>query len=266
MIHSGRRSEGTWRRRLVPGARRWAVVVAAIIAAYVALLLRPEALLAHEVRVQNLALHASNPLPPEAERLAEQVLARIQRSPFYDAREVYRVFLCSSPAEFAFFAREQRNVGAISMVGLTGHAFVRPSDIRQKRLIGPKGRLLHDDRDLVYFITHELAHTMVARRVGRLQYLRLAVWQQEGYADTLAKEHFDYERMLSAFLRKDRRLDPGASGLYLRYQLMFESQLRTGLTAQQLLAEPRDPAPVEALLALEAGSSPAVHEQRVYRR
>jgi hypothetical protein len=62
MIHSRRRSGGSWRRRLVASARRVAVVVTAIIAVYVALLLKPEVLLAHEVRVQNLALHASTPL------------------------------------------------------------------------------------------------------------------------------------------------------------------------------------------------------------
>jgi len=252
MIYSRRGWAGPWRRRLPPSLRRVAVVLAAIITAYVALLLKPEVLLAHEIRVQNLALHASKPLPAEAQGLAERVLARIRRSPFYDAGGEYHVYLCSSPAEFAFFARSQRNVGAISMVGLTGHAFVRPSDIRQNRLIGPKGHAISDDRDLVYFIAHELAHTMVARRVGRLAYLRLAVWQQEGYADALAKEHFDYAGALAAFLAKDRRLDPEASGLYLRYQLMFESQLREGHTAEQVLSDPRDPAPVLAGLELEA--------------
>lgn len=252
MIQSRRWLAGPWWRRLVPSLRRLGVVVAAIIAAYIALLLKPEVLLAHEVRVQNLALHASNPLPAGAEQLAERVLARIQRSPFYDPNAEYDVYLCSSSAEFALFARGQRNVGAISMIGLTGHAFVRPSDIPQNRLIGPKGHVISDDRDLVYFIAHELAHTLVARRVGRLAYLRLAVWQQEGYADALAKERFEYDRVLAAFLAKDRRLDPEASGLYLRYQLMFESQLRAGLSVEQVLAEPRDPAPVVARLELEA--------------
>lgn len=257
MIHSRHWFASEWRRRLGASVRRAALVLAAIIAAYLVLLLKPELLLAHEVRVQNLALHASTPLPPAAQRLAERVLARIQQSLFYDAQAEYDVYLCSSPAEFALFARWHRNVGAISMVGLTGHTFVRPSDIQNNRLIGPKGRPISDDRDLVYFIAHELAHTMVARRVGRIAYLRLAVWQQEGYADVLAKEHFDYERALAAFHARDRRFDPAASGLYLRYQLMFESQLRAGLTAERVLAEPREPAPIEAELAAEARALPS---------
>src|SRR6187551_528771 len=98
------------RRRVL---HRAAVVVSAIVAAYIALLLNPEVLLAHEVRVQNLALHASEPLPEGTERLAKAVLARIQRSPFYESGDEYHVYLCGSPAEFALFTRGQRHVGAI---------------------------------------------------------------------------------------------------------------------------------------------------------
>jgi len=241
------------RRQVV---RRAAAVVAAIVAAYIALLLNPEVLLAHQVRVQNLAFHASEPLPEGTERLAKAVLVRIQRSPFYEPGDEYHVYLCGSPAEFALFARGQRDVGAISMVGLTGHAFVRPSDIPQNRLIGPKGHAVSGDRDLAYFIAHELAHTMVARRVGRVTYLRLAAWQQEGYADYLAKERFDYEQTLAAFRANDPSLDPARSGLYLRYQLMFESQFRAGLTIEELLNQPRDPGPVMAGLEVEARAPP----------
>jgi len=231
------------------------VVVLLVIASYLALLLNPEVLLAHEIRVQNLTLHASTPLPKTALRLAEQVLERIQRSPFYEAHDEYHVFLCDSRAEFALFARGLRNVGAISMVGLTGHAFVRPSDITGNRLIGPRGAVVPGERDLVYFIAHELTHTMVARRVGRIAYSRLEVWQQEGYADHVAKlGRFDYTRSLNAFHTGAPELSPARSGLYLRYQLMVESQLFAGLTASELLSRPRDAAAVEAALQIEARS------------
>lgn len=252
MIQFPRWSGSARWQKTVRSVRRGVVAVATIMAAYLALLLNPEVLLAHEIRVQNLGFHASRPFPAGTQRLLQQVLDRIQRSPFYDADDEYDVYLCSSPAEFALFARGQRNVGAISMVGLTGHAFVRPSAISENRLIGPMGQPIPGERDLAYFIAHELAHTMVARWVGRLEYLRLRVWQQEGYADVLAKERFDYSEALAAFRAKDRRLDPDASGLYLRYQLMFENQLRAGLSAEQLLSRPRDPAPVTAQLELEA--------------
>jgi len=233
--------------------RRLLVVALLVIASYVALLLNPEVLLAHEIRVQNLTLHASSPLPGAASRLAEQALERIQRSPFYEADDEYHVFLCGSPGEFALFARGQRNVGAISMVGLTGHAFVRPSDIPGNRLVGPRGAVVPGERDLVYFIAHELTHTMVARRVGRIAYLRLEVWQQEGYADHVAKQgRFDYMRSLAAFHTGEPELSPARSGLYLRYQLMVDSQLRAGLTASELLSRPRDAAAVEAALQVEA--------------
>lgn len=233
--------------------RRLLVAVLVVVATYVALLLNPEILLAHEIRMQNLTLHASTPLPEAASRIAEEVLDRIQRSPFYESDHEYHVFLCSSFGEFALFARGQRNVGAISMVGLTGHAFVRPSDISGNRLIGPRGTRLPAERDLVYFIAHELTHTMVARRVGRVAFLRLEAWQQEGYADYVAKlGRFDYPRVLAAFHAGAPALDPARSGLYLRYQLMVESQLRAGLRAAELLSRPRAARDIEAGLHAEA--------------
>jgi hypothetical protein len=50
------------------------------------------------------------------------------------------------------------------------------------------------DRTLTYYIAHELAHTMVARRIGRRSYHALAPWQQEGYADYVGKGGaFDFD-------------------------------------------------------------------------
>lgn len=59
----GRRRARAWLGRIPRVARRVAALVSAIAAAYIALLLNPDVLLAHEVRVQNLALHASKPCP-----------------------------------------------------------------------------------------------------------------------------------------------------------------------------------------------------------
>lgn len=73
MIQSRRWLAGPWRRRLVLSLRRLGVVVAAIIAAYIALLSKPEVLMAPEVRVQNLALHASNPLPAASSSSSKRV-------------------------------------------------------------------------------------------------------------------------------------------------------------------------------------------------
>jgi hypothetical protein len=139
----------------------------------------------------------------------------------------------------------------VSQVYLTGNAFVRPSRIEKDRLIGPGGNEVAGERTLTYFIAHEVTHTMVARRLGRLAYHRLAAWQQEGYADYVGKARgdFDFEAALAGLRSDQKELDPARSGLYLRYQLLTEYSLgQLGQTPEELLAFHRAKQPLEAAL------------------
>lgn len=228
-----------------------ALVVVGAFGLYVALLLHPDPLFAHEARVENIVLHAREPLPPAALDVARAVHERVARSPFHEPADTYHVYLCDTPELFGFVSVQHPNAGAISQVGLTGNVFLRPSRIERDRLIGPRGNEVPGERTLTYFMAHEITHTMVARRLGRLAYFRLAAWQQEGYADYVGKGgDFDFEATLAAFRAGEKELDPARSGLYLRYHLLTAYALDAlGLTPEALLAEPRPRAPLEAALA-----------------
>jgi hypothetical protein len=238
----GRAAVRRWARR---GARALLLSVAAF-ALYVALLLNPHPLFAYEVRFANVVLHAPRPLPDQAIHLARAAHDRIARSPFFSATDEYDVYLCDTPALYAFVSLKP-GTGAVSQVYLDGNVFLRPSVIERDRLIGPRGNEVPGDRTLTYYIAHELAHTMVARHVGRLSYHALAAWQQEGYADYVGKAGaFDFEAMWAAFRAGALELDPKRSGLYLRYHLLTAYALeRQGLTPEELIARPRSSAPLE---------------------
>lgn len=227
--------------------RRAAVFSVTVVAAYSAILVNPWILFDHEVRAENVVFHARDPFPPEAGAIARAARERVARSPFFDPGDEYHVYFCDTPAFFAFFALWNRGVGAVAQVGVTGNVFMRPSRIERDRLLGPSGNEVPGERTLTYFVAHELTHTMVARRLGRIAYFGLETWQQEGYADFIGKGgEFDYDSALDGFRAGRRELDPAASGLYLRYQLFTEHLLlRRGLGAEDLLGEPRDPAPIE---------------------
>ncbi|HTV24185.1 MAG TPA: hypothetical protein VMG12_36080 [Polyangiaceae bacterium] len=216
---------------------------------YVLLLLHPGSLFAYDVRYANLVLHAPKPLPPEALDVARAARERVALSPFFSASDEYDVYLCDTPALYAFLSLKPET-GAVSQVYLDGNVFLRPSAIERDRLIGPRGHDVPGDRTLTYYIAHELAHTMVARHIGRRAYHALAAWQQEGYADYVGKGgSFDYDAILAAFRAGERDLDPVASGLYLRYHLLTAYELdRQGLSPLELLAEPRAREPLEAQL------------------
>src|SRR5258705_8603858 len=180
--------------------RRGLLGSAAIAAVYGVVVARPQLLFAYEARADNVVLHARTPIATEAASIAAAAQRRISRSPFYSPTDTYDVFLCETPAVFAFFAPVNRNVGGIADVYLTRHVFLRPAHIDRDRLVGPSGAEASGDRTLTYFVAHEITHIMTARRLGRRGYAGLDKWQREGYADYVGKAgSFDLDSVLPDF-------------------------------------------------------------------
>jgi hypothetical protein len=229
---------------------RCALVVVVAVGGYVALLLHPQPLFAFSVREAAIVLHAREPLPPEAQGVLADATRRVAASPFYDPQATYDAFLCDDVRTFAAFTLWNRGAGAVSQWDLTGNIFLRPSHVDRNRLVGRSGKETPGERTLSYFIAHEVTHTMLARRIGRLRYARLQRWQVEGYADYVGKAgDFDFEKTLAAFRADTRELDPKRSGLYVRYHLMVAYLLdRQGMTPEALLAGPIERADIERRL------------------
>ena len=245
-------------RRWVRRARRAGLAAAAVVGGWVALAAHPQPLFAYSLQRSNVVLHARAPLPPQAGPLLDDVLARVTRSPIYDARRTHHVFLCDSPALFALFATPwHRNVGGVTHVYFGGNVFLRPSSIERGRLVGPSGDDKPGERTLAYFIAHEVTHAMTGDRVGRRRYRGLAAFQQEGYADYVAFARpppFDFAAGREALARDAPEMDVRRSGLYRRYELMVAWLLqRQGLSVAELLGRRIDPA--ATLAALRADRS-----------
>jgi hypothetical protein len=231
-------------------ARRLLLIGGASVAAYLAVLVHPQPLFAYTARDGEIRLHARQPLPAEAATVLADARARVARSPFFDPGDTYDLYLCDTSRLFAALALWDHNAGAVSQWLLTGNIFVRPAHVERDRLLGPSGREATGERTLAYFVAHEVTHTMVARRLGRVGYARLRTWQAEGYADYVAKAgRFDFAENLAAFQAEAPALDPHRSGLYLRYHLLVAYALeREGLAPERLLAGPIDEAPIERRL------------------
>jgi len=234
-----------------PWLRRTLLTLTAAAVVYGVVLRFPQAVFAYSTQADNVVLHARSPLPSEAAAIAAEAGRRIKRSPLYAAETTYDVFLCDTPALFAFFAPINRSVGGIADVYLSRHVFLRPSRIERDRLIGPSGREASGDRTLTYFIAHEITHIMTVRRLGPLGYMHLETWQREGYADYVGKGGaFDFEATLRDFNAGADALDPKRSGLYLRYHLLVAHLLdQKGMTVDALLSAGMPAAPIEAALA-----------------
>jgi hypothetical protein len=238
--------------------RRVGLALAAVVAGWVALAIHPQPLFAYSAQRANIVLHARTPLPPQTGALLDDVLARVSRSPLYDARRTHHVFLCDSPALFGLFSLHPK-VGGVAQVYLGGNVFLRPYSIERNRLIGPSGDDKPGERTLAYFIAHEVTHAMTGDRVGRRHYHGLAAFQAEGYADYVAfARPVDFARGRQLLERDAPEMSPRRSGLYLRYELMVAHLLeRRGMTADEMLARPIDPAPVLAELRGRPADGPS---------
>lgn len=215
--------------------KRWLRGPSAVLVLYAAVALNPSLLFAHELRVENLTLHSREPLPPEARAILQATHDRVAKSPYFDAHDSYDLYLCDTPALFTFFVPWARNVGAISLIGATGNVFVRPANVANDRLIGPHGKEVPGVRTLTYYFAHEVTHTAMARKLGRLEYFGRPSWELEGYADFIGKAGaFDFDAERARYRNGDVELDPAKSGLYLRHQLFVEALLREGVSLDDL--------------------------------
>ena len=230
--------------------KRIASFVIAVMVGYTALHLHPQPLFTYSLRRGAVVLHARAPLPSRADEILADVEKRLTRSPLYRSDRTYDVFLCDTPALYAFFNPHHRNTGGETYVWLGNNIFLRPARVEADRLIGPSGNDVPGDRTLAYFIAHEVTHAMTVDTVGVWRYLALEQWQQDGYADYVAKAgSFDAAGALRGLRDGSRELDPARSGLYLRYQLLVAYLLgEGGVTVSELLAGPRAAGPIEARL------------------
>ena len=185
--------------------RRWwpkgiCVLLLVLGIAYAVMHIHPQPLFPHVLRGDAVALHSRMPPPPGATEVLRDVEQRLARSPIYRRNRVYDVFLCDSATLYDLFAFPHRGTGGETFFWLGNNSFIRPARFEENRLIGPSGRDVPGERSLAYFLAHEVVHAMMADAVGTWRYFRLERWQQDGYADYVAKGGaFDFAGRLRGF-------------------------------------------------------------------
>jgi len=182
--------------------------------------------------------------------MLDDVVQRISRSPLYDASRTHHVFLCDTPALYAFLALWARNSGGVANTWAWGNAFIRPSDVRRGRVVGASGREKGGERTLTYYIAHEVTHAMTADYVGRWRYRSLAPFQVEGYADYVAfARPVDTASGRRDLIAGTLDMDPRRSGHYDRYRLLIGYLLQErSFSVDALLARRLDRVAIERQL------------------
>lgn len=158
--------------------------------------------------------------------VGERALTKIKKSSLYNPETTYRVFLTDSANEYAYFTSLWRNSGGVFLIFANGNIFIRPSLVEQDRIISPTNTIVEEARPLNYFIAHEAAHAMQYKKLGFSNFMALNEWVREGIADYIARDEFDYDRMLADYRNNLPLMDRKKSGLYLKYQLLVEYMFR----------------------------------------
>ncbi len=236
--------------RLSRSLKLSSAVLLATCSSYAAVHAQPGLLFPHVVSVGVVALHAREPLPANTEALLRGVNERLATSPLARADRRHDVYLCDTPALYAFFSPHHPRTGGETYVWWGNNVFLRPALVAEDRLLGPSGLPVQGTRTLSYFLAHELVHALITDELGVVRSLRLERWQQDGYADYVANPRaLDPPDTLQRFRAGDVAFDPDRSGLYLRYQLVVAHLLEHGMSVAELLREPRRAEPIERELA-----------------
>lgn len=202
-------------------------------AAYVLILCYPQPFFRYSLSYGNIHLYSPAPIPQGAEALLGQVESRIDASPLYNDHLTQHIFLCGSSAQFAFFTNLGSKSSGLTYAYFNRNIFLRPSDLARNVLFNSSGRKVTDDRTLVYYIAHELTHSLTASYVGPWKYHRLPTWLKEGYADYVGKGTRSFTEIQAEF----EDISYHTNREYLRYELMTAYLLdRKGMTLQELLA------------------------------
>ncbi len=227
----------------------------ALAVVYLALLFFPQPLFTYCHTWNNLVLYCDNPIPPRADAMLQDVQRRLDKCPFYTGHPRENIFLCDDAWRYKLLTNVHSSAGGNCYFFAPENAFLRKADVSRNVLfrkdgVTPSG----PDRPLSYFIAHEITHGLTARFLG-LAYLRLPAWKNEGYADYVGKGgDFDFKKNLGLFKEGDPSLDPHASGLYLRYQLLVAELLdHRKLSVEEMLKGKEDQGQLEAGLRLEKG-------------
>jgi hypothetical protein len=249
-------SNGPERERRKTGRRfgKWAVLsplgIVAVLVLYLVLLGHPGLFFKYTFTRGNITLFSDEPIPSRsAGDVLDDVKKRLGRTPlFHQTTGPQRtIYICNRTWRFILFANFRHHVGGLTYAPLSDNIFLRSAHIDANRLVGMSGQEVPGERTLGYFITHEIAHTLVADELGVARFWRLPTWINEGYADYVAKgADFSYEQATEQLRRGDREMSPELSGLYLRYHLLVAHLLdKNAVRVRDLLKGDFDPAQIE---------------------
>lgn len=190
--------------------------IATLTVLYILIICYPKWFFRNSICYRNIHVYSASQMPSSAGDLLRQVQSRVAASQIYNGNSEQHIFVCGSAAQFAFFANFSFRSSGLTYVYFTRNIFLRPSEIAQNLLVNYSGRKVTGDRTLVYYMAHELVHSLTVSYIGPWRYHGLPTWLREGYADYIGKGQDSFADIQAKFENCSYQTNRD----YLRYELM----------------------------------------------
>lgn len=247
-----------WWRYLRTMCAMTASAAIAVTALVVALLAFPQPLFAYSMTHGQLELWSDVPFD---EGLAKQVLndavQRINASPLPLDGATHRVFITNTEWRRRLFFLPHWQAGGINYYP-SRNVFIGRADIANNQISGNHGLVL-PPRTLVYYMAHEIGHSLIGARVGTIGNHSLPTWIKEGLCDHIGfGGDVDIDELTRALVEGKPEMSPAKSGLYARYRLLVAHMLeREGWSVDRLLESHLSQEDAEAILMRRTPIKPA---------
>ncbi len=196
MTRAGRRGQGPV---------RWIVSVLLVLA--VAIIYAPQLLaFPYQQRIGTVTVYAERPIDSRIGSELAHAEGLLRASPIYTGPLDRSLFLTDGGWRWRLLAIQSPGAFAFRRPFSSAIVFNR-SDVGKDRVMN--GRAIGGTRTLSGVIAHETTHVMIANHLGEVRSAMLPTWQQEGYADHVARE----SSLTDAEAARLRKTDPGAPGL-----------------------------------------------------
>lgn len=195
----------TGARRRGQGPVRWAVAV--LLLSAIAVVYAPQLLaFPYKQRIGTVTVYAERPIDPRIGSELARAEGLLRASPIYTGPLDRSLFLTGGGWRWRLMSIQSPGAFAFRRPFSSAIVFNR-SDVAADRITN--GRAIGGTRTLSGVIAHETTHIIIANHLGELRSAMLPTWQQEGYADHVARE----SSLSDAEAAHLRKTDPGAPAL-----------------------------------------------------
>jgi len=160
-----------------------AIVLSVVVLAILLAEKYPQIFFVHHRDYRNLTLYSSDDIPVSIDRALEQALQLLARSPVYDGRKNYRVFVANNRLLYAVIGPDFSQ-GSFAKTNLFNTVVIRRCDLSSANCFSNSP--MFNVRSLSGLIAHEVTHVNMRAYLGHWKEAQLPRWIREGFPDYIA--------------------------------------------------------------------------------